>query len=194
MPRLEILMNRILKKCLLVALYVVLMTDIFKVHTGIALLAKSYLDQQQQIFEELQTGVQVNGDRTPGLSQPPRPPVELEGADDITLPPIELKEEDYEIALPPSNGLALVMIPYLEGKREIPPDLKPMLDRLEAGFDIKADELRPLSFDERRRELDSMHSFDHGRDQGYEEFKWLRAHFIREMNERGVCFQLETTR
>lgn len=167
-------MNRIsfIKKCLLVSaiialLYAVFMTDIAKVHTGIALLAGRYLDQQQQRLED--------------LSQPPQPPAELEGA-------------KYEIALPPSDGLALVMIPYLEGKLEIPPELKPWLDGLEAGWDDKADELRPLSFAERRRDLDRMFSFDHDRDQGYEEHQWLRAHFIREMNERGVYFQLETTR
>ena len=149
------------------AVYMVFMTDIAKVHTGIALLAGRYLDQQQQRLED--------------LSQPPQPSAELEGA-------------KYEITLPPSGELALVMIPCLEGKLEISPELKPWLDGLEAAWDDKADELRPLSFAERRRDLDRMFSFDHDRDQGYEEHQWLRAHFIREMNERGVYFKLETTR
>ena len=164
-------MNRIrlIKKCLLVSaiialLYAVFMTDIAKVHTGIALLARRYLDSQQQRLEELQSGVQVNG----------------------------LKEEKYEITLPSSGGLDIPLIPYLEGKAEIPPELKPWLDRLEATWDEAADDLRPLSTVERRRELDRIFSFDHDRDQGYEEFKWLRANFIREMNERSVYFELET--
>ena len=146
------------------AVYVVFMTDVAKVHTGIALLAGCYLHQQQQRLEDLS-----------------QPSAELEGA-------------KYEITLPPSGELALVMIPYLEGKLEIPPELKPWLEGLEAARDDKADELRPLSFAERRRDLDRMFSFDHDRDQGYEEHQWLRAHFIREMNERGVYFKLETAR
>ena len=50
--------KRIIKKTITVvilvaAAYIIFVTDIAKVHTGIAYIAKRYLDQQQERHEEL---------------------------------------------------------------------------------------------------------------------------------------------
>ena len=62
---------------------------------------------------------------------------------------------------------------------------------LAPAWDEKAAELRPLSFAERRRDLDEMFTFDHERDSGFEGFQRLRDQYIRAMNRRGVYFENE---